>query len=256
MPKCLSSLTGPARADILACMLVIPAIDLRRGKCVRLHMGRPDRETVYADDPLEVALRWQKLGAQLIHVVDLDGAFDGTPTQKEIAKQIARAVSIPIEVGGGIRDVETVEEYLDAGVERVIIGTRALESPVWLRGLCVKHPGRIAAGVDASDGMVAVKGWAEVSGMPALELAAMLRGAGLRAAIYTDTSRDGTLAGPNVEATRKFAEAMDAPVIASGGIGSLDDVRALAKLRIGGMIVGRALYSGAISLPDAISAAS
>ncbi len=237
-------------------MLIFPAIDLRRGKCVRLLRGRPEEETVYFDDPVEVARHWQKLGAKFLHVVDLDGAFEGRPAQFELVKKIAESVGIPVEIGGGIRDRETVDAYLKAGLNRVILGTKALQSVEWLAELCQGYPGRIVAGVDARGGKVAVKGWLEVSEISTLDLAAKLRGAGLRAAVFTDIGRDGTLEGPNVEATREFAERIDAPVVASGGIGNLDHVRALARLPLEGIIIGRALYTNAVSLPEAIAAAS
>ena len=236
-------------------MLIFPAIDIRRGKCVRLTRGRPDEETVYFDDPVEVAHQWEELGAPFLHVVDLDGAFEGRPAQMDLVKQIARSVSIPVEIGGGIRERQIADAYLKAGLNRVIIGTKALESVEWLATLCRAYPRRIVAGVDASGGRVAVKGWLEVSEITTLELAAKMRGIGLRAIIYTDISRDGTLEGPNVAATRELAEHGDVPVVASGGIGSLDHVRALARLPIEGMIIGRALYNGAISLAEAIEAA-
>lgn len=236
-------------------MLIIPAIDLRRGKCVRLLRGEPDKETVYFDDPVAVARHWEQLGAAFLHVVDLDGAFEGRPAQMELVKRIAQSVAVPVEIGGGIRDWDTVNAYLQTGLNRVILGTKALQSVEWLAELCRAYPGRIVAGVDATGGMVAVKGWLEVSEITTLELAAKLRGIGLRAAIFTDISRDGTLEGPNLEATREFAEHIEAPVIASGGIGNLDHVRALARLPIEGMIIGRALYSNAVSLPEAILAA-
>ena len=236
-------------------MLIIPAIDLRRGKCVRLLRGEPDKETVYFDNPGDVARHWEQLGAAFLHVVDLDGAFEGRPAQMELVKRIAQSVAVPVEIGGGIRDWDTVNAYLQTGLNRVILGTKALQSVEWLAELCRAYPGRIVAGVDATGGMVAVKGWLEVSEITTLDLAAKLRGIGLRAAIFTDISRDGTLEGPNLEATREFAERIEAPVIASGGIGNLDHVRALARLPIEGMIIGRALYSNAVSLPDAIAAA-
>jgi len=236
-------------------MLVLPAIDLRGGRCVRLLQGRADRETVFGEDPLRTARMWAEGGAEMLHVVDLDGAFGGKPAHRDVILRMARGLDIPLQVGGGIRDDETAAAYLEGGVERVIIGTRALRDPDGLAALCARYPGRICAGVDAKGGRVAVSGWVEESETAALELAARLGGMGLRAVIYTDISRDGTLEGPNIEATRAFAEACDAPVIASGGIGSLDDVRAVATLPVEGMIIGRALYSGAVPLAEAIAAA-
>jgi len=222
---------------------------------VRLVQGRADRETVFGEDPLRTARMWAEGGAEMLHVVDLDGAFGGKPAHRDVILRMARALDIPLQVGGGIRDDETVAAYLEGGVERVIIGTRALRDPDWLAALCARHPGRICAGVDAKRGRVAVSGWVEESETAALDLAARLKGMGLRAVVYTDVSRDGTLEGPNLEATRAFAGACDAPVLASGGIGSLDDVRAVATLPVEGMIIGRALYTGAVTLSEAVAAA-
>lgn len=222
---------------------------------MRLLRGEADQETVYGKDPVVMARRWRDQGGEFLHVVDLDGAFTGKPAHLELISRIATEVDIPVEVGGGIRDEETVDAYLTAGINRVILGTRALEDTDWLGELCRKHPGRIAAGVDARDGNVAVRGWQDVSDISALELAARMNGLGLRCVIYTDISRDGTLDGPNVEATERFAEAMDAPVIASGGIGDIGHIRALSKLTIEGIIIGKALYAGTVSLPEAIEVA-
>lgn len=233
-------------------MLILPAIDLKGGSAVRLVRGEADQATVFSNDPVEVALRWRNAGAQYLHVVDLDGAFEGEPRHFGAVAQIARESGLPVEIGGGIRSRDTVMRYLNAGIDRVIIGTRALESPDWLAKLCDEFPGRIAAGVDARDGKVAVRGWVETSELTALDLAARLKGMNLRAVIFTDISRDGTLAGPAVESTRLFAEAVGRPVIASGGVGKIEDVRALAELPIDGIIIGRALYTGAVSLEEAL----
>jgi len=241
--------------DMVPHMLILPAIDLKDGRCVRLVRGEADQETVFSNDPVEVALRWREQGAEYLHVVDLDGAFEGEPRHFGTVAQIARESKLPLEIGGGIRTRDAIRRYLNAGVSRVIIGTRALESPEWLARLCEEFPGRIAAGVDARDGRVAVRGWVEVSEITALELATRLRGIELRAVIFTDISRDGTLEGPSVENTRAFAAKIGLPVIASGGVGKLEDVRRLTTLPIEGIIIGRALYSGTVSLPDAIAAA-
>ena len=235
-------------------MLILPAIDLRGGRCVRLVRGEADQETVFALDPVEVALRWREEGAQYLHVVDLDGAFEGEPRQFGTVAQIARESELPVEVGGGIRTRDTIERYLNAGVDRVIIGTRALESPEWLARLCEEFPDRIAAGVDARDGRVALRGWVEVSETTALDLAARLKSMKLRAVIFTDISKDGTLEGPAVESTRIFAREVGLPVIAAGGVGSIEDVRTLSALPIEGIIIGRALYSEKVALADAIAA--
>ena len=236
-------------------MLILPAIDLKDGCAVRLVRGEAAQGTVFSSDPVEVALRWRNEGAEYLHVVDLDGAFEGEPAQFGMVVQIARESGLPVEVGGGIRTHDTVARYLNAGLDRVIIGTRALESPEWLAKLCEEFPNRIAAGVDARGGRVAVRGWVETSEMTALDLARRLSGIPLRAVIFTDISVDGTLAGPAIESTRVFAETIRLPVIASGGIGAIEHIRQVAQLPVEGAIVGRALYAGTLSLTEAIAAA-
>ncbi len=234
-------------------MIILPAVDMRDGRCVRLLRGDYDRETIYGDSPGEMARRWVDMGAEYLHLVDLDGARDGAATQKDLVKEIARAVSIPVEIGGGIRERETIAEYVESGVERVIVGTRALEDPDWLATMCAEFPGRIVCGVDARDGKVAVRGWQSDSDVEALAFVEQrLNGIGLRAVIFTDIATDGTLAGPNIESTRAFCECSDAPVIASGGIGSIEHVSAVAALPVEGVIIGRALYTGDVDLPEAI----
>ena len=236
-------------------MLILPAIDLKGGRCVRLLRGEADQETVFSDDPVEVALKWRDQGAEYLHVVDLDGAFEGEPAHFDIVARIAKEACLPLEIGGGIRNRETIIRYLETGVDRVIIGTRALESPEWLATLADEFPKRIAAGVDARDGRVAVHGWVRVSQVTALELADRIKGMQLSAVIFTDISRDGTLEGPSLQSTRAFAEAVQLPVIASGGVGRIDHVSALLRLPIAGIIIGRALYNGNVSLPRAIQLA-
>lgn len=236
-------------------MLILPAIDLKDGRCVRLLRGDASTETVFSSDPVDVAIRWRDQGGEYLHVVDLDGAFEGEPRHFDMVAQIAGTGGLPVQVGGGIRTRDTVQRYLDAGVDRVIIGTRAVESPEWLAGLCDEFPGRIVAGVDARDGRVAVRGWVEVSEITALDFADRLSSMKLRAIVFTDISRDGTLGGPAVESTEDFAQQVGVPVIASGGVGTVEDVRRLAALPIEGIIIGRALYSGSVSLPEAIAAA-
>ena len=233
-------------------MLVIPAIDLMGGKCVRLTRGERDQETVFSDDPVSMAQHWQSLGAKYLHVVDLDGAFDGEPKKIGLIERIVDAIQIPAEVGGGIRSEETVERYLSVGLDRVIVGTRAITSPDWFRGLCERWPGKIVAGIDAKNGKVAVEGWTSVAEKAATDFAKEIAPLGPRAIIFTDVSKDGLLSGPNVEATRKMAESVEVPVIASGGISSVDDVVRVAALPVEGMIIGKALYTGQLSLPDAI----
>jgi len=235
--------------------IIIPAVDIRGGRCVRLLQGRLDQETVYFDRPADAARQWAEQGAELIHVVDLDGAFQGQPANFDAVAAIVREAGVPIELGGGVRTDETVERYLAAGVERVVIGSRALRDPQWLARLCERFPGRIVGGVDARDGRVAVEGWAETSDVDALAFARGLDGLGLRALVFTDVATDGMMRGPNLGALRRLVEAVRTPVVASGGIATLDDVRAVAALGVEGMIVGKALFAGAFSLPSAIEAA-
>ncbi|MBI2194756.1 MAG: 1-(5-phosphoribosyl)-5-[(5-phosphoribosylamino)methylideneamino]imidazole-4-carboxamide isomerase [Planctomycetes bacterium] len=236
-------------------MLIYPAIDLQQGRCVRLRQGRPEASTVFSEDPAEAATRWAQAGAEFLHVVDLDGAFEGQPKNRSSIERILQAVRVPVQVGGGIRTAEAVEEMLRLGVARVILGTAALEDTAGFSVLAGRFPGRIALGLDARDGRVAVKGWAEVSDIPALDLLTRVSSLPLAAVVYTDIRRDGMMAGPNLEATRAVAEKAAVPVIASGGIATLEDVRRLARLPLGGMIIGRALYEGRIELSQAIQAA-
>ena len=230
-------------------MLLIPAIDLKAGQCVRLRQGAPNSATVYSDDPAGTAGRWLDAGAKRLHVVDLDGAFAGRPVNADAVEAIvAAAGDVPVQVGGGIRDSETAGTYLNAGASQVIIGTRAVEDPSFLRALAKRWPRRIMLGVDAKNGKAATRGWSAVSGTDAVELVGNLGEAGIFAIIYTDIARDGMLAGPNTEATRRVAEAAPVPVIASGGVKDLDDLRALKALRAGllGAISGAALYQGTL----------
>ena len=235
--------------------VILPAVDIRGGRCVRLVQGRADQETVYFDRPVDAARRWADEGACLLHVVDLDGAFAGEPANVAAITEILREVDVPIEVGGGVRSTQTVERYLAMGVERVVVGSRAAREPDWLVELCAAFPGRIVAGIDARDGRVTVEGWLETSDTDAIELAAQLDGVGLRAVAFTDVATDGTLAGPNLDALGRLVERLTTPVVASGGIASLDDVRRVAALGVEAMIIGKALFTGAVSLPDAIEAA-
>ena len=233
-------------------MQVIPAIDLRGGRCVRLVQGDYDRETVFGDDPAEMAQRWASEGAERIHLVDLDGAKTGGPVNIDAVESILARVSIPCQLGGGIRTDGTAEAWLRAGIERVIVGTQALKDPDWFRALARRNPGRIVLGLDAKDGMVATGGWLDVSRVEAFRLAEQFDDLPLAAVVYTDIARDGMLEGPNLSATRALAERIKTPVIASGGVGSLEDVRQLATLPIVGCIVGRALYEGRFSLSVAV----
>lgn len=236
-------------------MLMIPAIDLKDGHCVRLRQGRMADETVFSDDPVAVAGRWQAQGARRLHLVDLDGAFAGTPRHAEAIAAIAAACpGLPLEVGGGIRDFATIEAYLDTGVSWTIIGTQAVRDPDFVEAACHRYPDRIIVGLDARDGRVAIEGWAEASAYDAVDFARRFADAGVAAIIYTDIGRDGMLEGVNVEATARLARAAGVPVIASGGMKGLDDVRALAAAgepHIAGAILGRALYEGTLDLAEA-----
>lgn len=235
---------------------VIPAIDLRGGRCVRLRQGDYARETVYGDDPVAMARRWEDEGAARLHLVDLDGAREGRPAQLEIAARIASAVCIPVQLGGGLRDAMAVRAALEAGAQRAIVGTAAAEDPERARSLFAEFGDRLILGLDARDGRVAVRGWETASGWDALELAGEMVAAGARRIIYTDIARDGMLTGPAVESTRRLAEAVHVPVIASGGVAKVEDIRRLADLALAGVegvIVGRALYTGKVRLAEAVA---
>lgn len=234
---------------------VIPAIDLKDGRCVRLIQGDFERATVFGDDPPSMARRWASQGAGRIHVVDLDGAREGRPMQLGLVRQIARAVDVPVQLGGGLRTAEGVEAAFEAGVERVIIGTAAVDDPTFLDACLERFGDRIVVGVDARDGRVAVRGWADVSHTDALELAGSLAERGVRTIVYTDISRDGMLQGPNVTAVERMVQAVpDIELIASGGVGQPDDLIDLRRAGARGVIVGKALYTGAVDLRSAISA--
>jgi len=233
-------------------MIIIPAIDLKGGRCVRLVRGEKNRETVYSNAPSQVARKWAAAGAEMIHVVDLDGAFEGKPQNTDAVASIIEAVDVPIELGGGLRTSADVDAVLDLGAARAIIGTRAAASPRWIARLCKRYPGRIAAGIDARNGMVAVEGWTETSTVRAADLARKMADLGVCAIIFTDIARDGMLTGPNIAATKALADEVDVPVIASGGVSSLDDIRELMETNVSGVIVGKALYTGALDLEEAI----
>ena len=234
-------------------MLIIPAIDLKAGKCVRLLQGRAEDATVYSDNPAETAGRWVAAGAELLHIVDLDGAFSGSQGNLESIRAIRGAVDAALEVGGGIRRMETIDLLVSMGINRVILGTVAVKDPGFLRLACERHPGRIIAGIDARDGKVAVKGWVETTGQDALDLAGKMKEAGAAGIIYTDIARDGMLSGPNIEATRKMAENAGLPVIASGGISGIGDIKRLLEIKgLWGAITGKAIYSGRLDVAEAI----
>ena len=236
-------------------MLIIPAIDLQDGKCVRLRQGRMDDTTVFGDDPVAMAARWVEAGARRLHLVDLNGAFAGEPVNGAPVRAITRAFpDLPVQIGGGIRSRETVQSYLDAGVQWVIIGTLAVKQPELVRSLCEEFPGQVIVGIDARNGMVATDGWAEVSRVEAVGLAQQFAAAGVAAIVYTDIDRDGMMQGVNVPATRNLAERGGIPVIASGGVTTIEDIKALsreASSGIMGAISGRALYEGTLDLAQA-----
>ena len=231
-------------------MLLIPAIDLKDGRCVRLRQGRMDDETVFADDPVAMAGRWVAAGARRLHLVDLNGAFAGEPVNGSAIRAIAAAYpDLPIQVGGGIRDEATIAAYLAAGVQWCIIGTQAVKEPEFVARACQAFPGHVIVGLDARDGQVAIQGWAEITPHRVVDLARRFEGDGVSAIVYTDIGRDGMMTGPNVAATRALAEAIKIPVIASGGITDLDDIRALCAVAASGItaaITGRAIYEGTL----------
>lgn len=236
-------------------MLLIPAIDLKEGKCVRLRQGRMEDDTVFSEDPVAVAGRWVEAGARRLHIVDLDGAFAGKPVNAGVINEIASAFpDLPIQVGGGIRDEDTIDAYLAAGVRYVIIGTKAVSAPHFVGDICVEFPGHIIVGLDAKDGKVAIDGWSKLSNHDVIDMAQHFERDGVEAIIYTDISRDGMMQGVNVEATQKLAQAINIPVIASGGVTDMDCLHALKAVEddgIMGAIVGRAIYEGTIDLAEA-----
>jgi phosphoribosylformimino-5-aminoimidazole carboxamide ribotide isomerase len=237
-------------------MIIIPAVDIKNGKCVRLLQGRMDAETVFSDDPAAMAKRWESEGAALIHVVDLDGAFEKSPQNLTSIKKILETVNANIQVGGGIRNQETVKMFLDIGVKRVIIGTEAIRNPQLVKDACKAFPGQIVVGIDARGGNVAIEGWAEITQITAVDLAKQFEDCGVAAINFTDIHRDGMQTGPNIEETRRLAEAVSIPVVASGGVSTLKDIKnllPLASVGVTGVITGRALYSGTLNLKEAIA---
>jgi phosphoribosylformimino-5-aminoimidazole carboxamide ribotide isomerase len=237
-------------------MLIIPAIDLKDGQCVRLQQGRKDAVTIYSGNPAATAKKWESSGAKVLHVVDLDGAFTGNQKNYSRIIEIRKAVRMVIEVGGGIRDISTVDKLLSAGINRVIIGTSAIEDAQFVTDACRKFPGKILVGIDAKDGKVAVKGWEEVSAIEARELAKRVEMIGVAGIIYTDISRDGMLTGPNLPALEDMVKTVNIPVIASGGIANIEDIRNLLEIKnLWGAITGKAIYSGSLDLKEAIKTA-
>ncbi|MBY0525013.1 MAG: 1-(5-phosphoribosyl)-5-[(5-phosphoribosylamino)methylideneamino]imidazole-4-carboxamide isomerase [Gemmataceae bacterium] len=237
-------------------MLILPAIDLRGGQCVRLRQGDYNQETVFGDDPAAMARRWTDGGAKYLHLVDLDGARDGKPVNGDSVRRIVAAAGIPCQLGGGLRSEEHIKEALGWGVDRVVLGTRALRDPDWFESVCRRFPGKIVAGIDAKQGKVATDGWLNVADCSALDLARQLSAWPIAAIVYTDIARDGMMQGPNVAGLAEMAAAVPTPVIASGGVTTLEDVRQLATLPLGGCIIGRALYEGRIDLAEAIEISS
>ncbi|MCL5934928.1 MAG: 1-(5-phosphoribosyl)-5-[(5-phosphoribosylamino)methylideneamino]imidazole-4-carboxamide isomerase [Clostridia bacterium] len=239
-------------------MRILPAIDLREGKCVRLVEGKIENETIFSDDPVAVAQSWQDLGAQILHLVDLDGAFAGHPHNLEVIKEIVRTVKIPVQLGGGIRTLETVEQLLSLGVQRVVLGTVAINKPELVAEACAKYGDRVVVGIDAKDGLVAIEGWEATVEKTTLELAREMEKIGVKRVVFTDVRRDGTLKGPNIESIRELAQNCNLSIVASGGVSSLDDIKALKELESLGVdevIVGKALYTGAVSLDDVLAIA-
>lgn len=236
-------------------MLLIPAIDLKNGQCVRLRQGQMEQVTVFSDNPVEMAGRWVDAGARRLHIVDLDGAVAGKPVNARVIQQIAdKFPKLPIQVGGGIRDAETVQVYLEAGVQYTIIGTKAVSAPHFVNELCLEFPGHIIVGLDAKDGKVAIDGWSKLSNHDVIDLARHFEHDGVAAIVYTDISRDGMMQGVNVDSTMRLAQEINIPVIASGGVSTLDDIRALLAVEeegVEGAIIGRALYEGSINFADA-----
>jgi len=236
-------------------MLLIPAIDMKDGKCVRLRQGRMEDETVFSDDPVAVAQRWVEAGARRLHMVDLNGAFEGRPVNAAAIRSVAEAFpDLPIQVGGGIRDEETVQAYLDAGVQYTIIGTQAVSTPHFVNELCAEFPGHIIVGLDAKEGRVAIDGWSKLSHHSVIDMAQRFEDDGVEAIVFTDIGRDGMMNGVNVDSTVELAQAIRIPVIASGGITTIDDIQALCKVAdegIMGAITGRAIYEGTLDLAEA-----
>ncbi len=236
-------------------MIVIPAIDIKNGKCVRLLQGRMDAETVFSDDPAAMGSRWEEEGAELIHVVDLDGAVAKRPVNLETIRRIIDRVNVPVQVGGGIRDMDTVRMYMAHGVSRVVIGTEAIKNPDLVKEACREFPDRIVVGIDAMAGKVAIEGWTEATEVTAVELARQFEGYGVAAINFTDIERDGMRTGPNLKETEKFAISTSIPVVASGGVSSIEDIKNLVPLEsagVVGVITGRALYDGSLELKAAI----
>jgi len=240
-------------------MKIIPAIDLKNGKCVRLVQGRKEDQTIFSENPAAVAQKWANAGAEIIHVIDLDGAFKKSPQHIEAIKAILESVDTPIQLGGGIRNEQTVRMYLELGVKRVIIGTEAIRNPEFVKKICKTFPDQIIVGIDARKGFVAIEGWTHTTEVKAIELAKQFEDCGMAAINFTDIHRDGMQTGPNIEETRKLAEAVSIPVVASGGVATMEDITNILRLKsvgVVGIITGKALYTGTLDLKEAIAAAN
>jgi len=236
-------------------MVIIPAVDIKDGKCVRLEQGLMHKETIFSDYPEEIALEWERRGAERLHIVDLDGAVYGKPFNKKEIKKILDAVSVPVELGGGIRDLDTIEEYIDLGIDQIIIGTIAYKKLHLVEEACKRYPGKIIVSIDAKNNYVSVEGWTEPTSITAIDLAKRFENMGIAAFIYTDIQRDGMRSGPNIDGIRKFARSINVGVIAAGGVSSIKDIEDLLTLQkdgVSGIITGRALYDGSIALEEAI----
>ena len=236
-------------------MQIWPAIDLRGGKCVRLEQGDYNRETVFGDDPAAMALHWTRAGAQFLHLVDLDGAKDGLGTNRSAVATILNSVNVPCELGGGIRDEASIRYWLDLGIQRVVVGTKALREPDWFCQMCERFPGELVLGLDARNGFVATDGWLETSQVQAVDLARQFSQVDLAAIVYTDIARDGMMSGPNFHGIAALMEAVPVPVVASGGVTTSEDVRRLAQMGVPACILGRTLYEGKLTIAEALSAA-
>jgi phosphoribosylformimino-5-aminoimidazole carboxamide ribotide isomerase len=239
-------------------MLVIPAVDIKGARCVRLLQGRKDSETVFSDDPSAMAARWEAQGAELLHVVDLDGAFEKAPRNVEAIKSIVSRVHIPVELGGGIRTMDTIAMYLELGIARVILGTEAIRNPSLVKEACNSFPGKVMVSLDARDGMVAIGGWTQTTQRKAFEVAQAFEEYGLAGIVFTDIHRDGMQTGPNIGQTERLAELVSMPIIASGGVSNINDIKALLPLEplgVEGVITGKALYAGTLDLKEALEVA-
>ena len=239
-------------------MIIIPAVDIKNGKCVRLVQGRIEEETIFSNDPAAMAQQWEQAGAEWIHVIDLDGAFEKCPQNIDAIKKILSAVDTPIQLGGGIRNEQTVQMFMEMGVQRVIIGTEAIKNPEWVQQAATKFPDGIVVGIDARNGYVAVEGWTETTRVQAVDLAKRFENCGVAAVNFTDIYRDGMQTGPNIEETRRLAEAISIPVVASGGVATIADIQNLLPLEavgVVGVITGKALYSGILDFQEAKSLA-